>query len=68
MQPPASARRSLLLVIGSVGAILMPTIVGSLAEFYGFTGGMRAILVTVALLLVFSVLNVVVRTRKPVVE
>ena len=59
---------SLLLVIGSTGAILMPTIVGSLAEFYGFTGGMSAILVTVVLLLVFSLLNVVVKTRKPVVQ
>ena len=57
---------SLLLGIGSAGAILMPTLVGSLAESYGFTGGMSAILVTVVLLVVFSVLNVVVRTRKPV--
>ena len=59
---------SLLLVIGSVGAILMPTIVGSLAESYGFTGGMSAILVTVVLLVVFSLLNVVVKTRKPVIQ
>ena len=59
---------SLILGIGSAGAILMPTLVGSLAEAHGFTGGMSAILVTVVLLVVFSVLNVVVRTRKPVVE
>lgn len=56
---------SLLLCIGSSGAILMPTVVGSLAEVFGFTGGMSAILVSVALLMVFSVLNVVVKTRKP---
>ena len=63
-----SLATSLILSIGSAGAILMPTIVGSLAERYGFTGGMSAILVTVVLLVVFSVLNVVVKTRKPVVE
>ncbi len=57
---------SLLLGIGSAGAILMPTLVGSLAEDFGFTGGMSAILVTVVLLVVFSVLNVTVKTRKPV--
>ena len=59
---------SLLLGIGSAGAIVMPTIVGSMAEKFGFTGGMSAILVTVVLLVVFAVLNVVVKTRKPVVD
>ena len=59
---------SLILGIGSTGAILMPTIVGSLAEAYGFNGGMSAILVTVALLVAFSVLNVVIKTRKPVIQ
>ena len=29
----------MILGIGSAGAILMPTVVGSLAEVYGFTGG-----------------------------
>ncbi len=58
---------SLILCIGSAGAILMPTVVGSLAEVFGFTGGMSAILVTVVLLAVFSFLNLVVKTRKPVV-
>ncbi|MBQ8556632.1 MAG: MFS transporter [Clostridia bacterium] len=56
---------SLILCIGSTGAILMPTIVGSLAEVFGFGGGMSAILVTVVLLVMFSVLNVVVKTRQP---
>ena len=59
---------SMLLCFGSGGAILMPTVVGSLAEVFGFTGGMSAILVTVSLLVVFSVLNVVVKTRKPPVS
>ncbi len=54
---------SMLLAIGSFGAILMPTIVGSLAERYGFNGGMSAILVTVLLLVVFATLNVLVKTR-----
>lgn len=54
---------SMLLAIGSTGAILMPTIVGSLAERFGFNGGMSAILVTVLLLTVFATLNVLVKTR-----
>lgn len=56
---------SILLGVGSGGAILMPTLVGSLAERFGFTGGMSAIFVTVLLLVVFSVLNVTVKTRMP---
>ena len=56
---------SALLAIGSAGAILMPTVVGALADKFGFTGGMSAILVTVALLAVCSVLNVVLKNRAP---
>lgn len=56
---------SALLAIGSTGAILMPAIVGATAERFGFTGGMSAILVTVALLVVCAVLNVAVKTRVP---
>ena len=56
---------SALLAIGSIGAIAMPTIVGSLADRFGFDGGMRAIMVTIILLAVFATLNVVVKTRKP---
>ena len=56
---------SLLLGIGSAGAILMPTIVGTLAEKFGFNGGMSAIFVTIVLLVVFATLNVVIKTRKP---
>ena len=59
---------SLLLGIGSAGAIVMPTVVGSLAEVFGFNGGMSAILVTVLLMVVFAVLNVTVKTRKPVID
>lgn len=52
---------SALLAIGSAGAIVMPTVVGSLAERLGFGGGMSAILVTTVLLVVFSGIN---RARK----
>lgn len=48
---------SALLAIGSAGAIVMPTVVGSLAERLGFGGGMSAILVTIVLLVVFSGVN-----------
>lgn len=54
---------SAILAVGSSGAILMPTMVGSLAEHFGFTGGMSAIFVTVVLLVVFALLNVVIKTR-----
>lgn len=54
---------SALLGIGSSGAILMPVLVGAIAERFGFTGGMSAIFVTVVLLVVFAALNVTVKTR-----
>lgn len=56
---------SFLLAFGSFGAILMPTVVGSLAERFGFTGGMSAILLTTVLLSVFSVLNRFMKRRLP---
>ena len=46
-----------ILAIGSVGGIVMPALVGALADAYGFTGGMSAILVGVAALLLLAVLN-----------
>lgn len=56
---------SSLLAIGSAGAILMPALVGALAERFGFGGGMSAIFVAAVLLVVSSLLNVVVKTRVP---
>ena len=56
---------SMLLAIGSTGAILMPTIVGAMADAFGFTGGMSAVFVSVLLLVVCALLNVVVKTRVP---
>lgn len=56
---------SILLAIGSSGAILMPTLVGALAERFGFGGGMSAIFVAVVLLVVSALLNLTVKTRVP---
>lgn len=56
---------STLLAIGSSGAILMPALVGALAERFGFGGGMSAIFVAVVLLVVSALLNVVVKTHMP---
>ena len=56
---------SMLLGIGSIGAIAMPTIVGSLADRFGFDAGMDVILAVDVLLVVFSVLNVFIRTKRP---
>ena len=54
---------SALLAIGSAGAVIMPTLVGALAEVFGFTGGMSAIFVAVMLLVICALLNVTVKTR-----
>ena len=52
---------SVLLAMGFAGAILMPTLVGALAERFGFGGGMSAVLASALLLVVSSALNL---TRK----
>lgn len=56
---------SALVSIGFLGGILMPTIVGALADKFGFGGGMAAILVSVVLLAVLAVSNVLVKTKVP---
>ena len=56
---------SILLGFGSAGAMIMSALVGALADRFGFTGGMSAILVAFVLLVVFALLNVVVKTRPP---
>ncbi len=56
---------SFLLAIGSSGAILMPTLVGALAERFGFEGGMLAIFAAIVLLVLFALLNAVLRMRLP---
>lgn len=48
---------STLLALGSIGAIAMPSIVGVMADHFGFVGGMASILVSVILLLVLALLN-----------
>ena len=59
---------SALLCFGSSGAILMPVVVGAVAERFGFTGGMSAIYIAFALLVVFATLNITVKPRKPCQE
>ena len=46
-----------ILAIGSVGAILMPALVGAVADVYGFTGGMGAILAGMVALITLSAIN-----------
>ncbi|MBQ3693753.1 MAG: MFS transporter [Synergistaceae bacterium] len=48
----------ILFTIGCMGGTIMPLITGVIAEFYGFDGGMSAILATFALLIVFAVINI----------
>lgn len=47
----------ILFTTGCTGGTIMPLITGIIAEFYGFDGGMSAILATFALLIVFAVIN-----------
>ena len=54
----------ILLSFGSAGGIAMPTVVGALADRHGFSGGMLAILVAIALLVVFAALNLIIGVRK----
>ena len=56
---------SFLLVFGSVGSILMNTIVGALADRFSFHAAMNAITVSIVLLAIFGVLNITVKTRMP---
>ena len=53
-----------LLAIGAAGGVLMPTIVGVLADATGFGGGMTAILVAIVLLAVFSAVNAAMKPRR----
>ena len=55
---------STLLALGSVGAIAMPSIVGVMADSYGFTGAMGCILVAIILLLLFAILNIVIPQKR----
>ena len=52
-----------LLAIGAAGGILMPTVVGMLADRVGFGGGMAAILAAIALLAVLAAVNVAMKPR-----
>lgn len=54
---------SIILAIGSSGAIIMPSVVGMMADTYGFAGGMACIMVAIVLLLVLSIVNLVVRPK-----
>lgn len=57
-----------LLVFGAAGGILMPGLVGFLAQGGGFESSMMAILVTIILLTVFSAVNIRMKSRKGVSE
>ena len=54
----------ILLSFGSIGGIAMPTIVGALADRYGFAGGMAAILVAICLLVLCAGINVVLKRKQ----
>ena len=57
-----------LLVFGASGGILMPALVGILAQGGGFESSMTAVLVSIVLLTVFSAVNTRMKTRKGVSE
>lgn len=51
----------LLLSVGSLGGIAMPTVVGAIADAYGFGGGMIAILAAILLLVLCAGANVLMK-------
>ncbi len=53
-----------LLAIGAVGGVLMPTVVGMLADRHGFGGGMAAILAAIVLLAALSAVNAAMREKR----
>ena len=52
-----------LLVLGGVGAIIMPMITGALAETFGIFAGMSAIVVAIALMIASATLNLVMKPK-----
>ena len=54
----------ILLSFGSAGGIAMPTVVGALADQYGFSGGMLAILAAIVLLVLCAAANLALGGRK----
>lgn len=55
---------SILLALASIGAILMPSVVGFTADAYGFTGAMGCILLAFVLLLVLAICNLLLPVEK----
>lgn len=53
-----------LLAIGAVGGVMMPTVVGVLADRLGFGGGMTAILIAIALLAALSAVNAAMKPKR----
>ena len=53
-----------LLAIGAVGGVLMPTVVGMLADRHGFGGGMAAILAAIVLLAALSAVNAAMKEKR----
>ena len=53
-----------LLAIGAIGGVMMPTVVGVLADRLGFGGGMTAILVAIALLAALSAVNAAMKPKR----
>ena len=52
-----------LLVLGGVGAIIMPIVTGSLAEKFGIFAGMSAIVVAIVLMIASALLNLLMKPK-----
>lgn len=53
-----------LLMVGGIGAIIMPIITGALSDVFGILAGMSAIVVAIVLMIFFVVLSVLSKTEK----
>lgn len=54
----------ILLTIGSFGAIIMPSIVGTVAKYSGIKGGMAVIIVAIGFNMFFLLLNLLIRRKE----
>ncbi len=54
----------ILLVLGGVGAIIMPIVTGALAEAFGIYAGMSAIIVAIVLMILCAFLNIIIKPKQ----
>ncbi len=55
-----------LLMLGGLGAIIMPIITGSLADQFGILAGMSAIIVAIGMMSLCVIINIIHTRKQPI--